>query len=153
MVYFAQHPGGSVKIGCTGNLEARLDQLKAHYGAELALLATLPGNRSVEAEIHERFAHLRFGRTEQFRPGAELMEFIGKPLLVDANPDAVEATPPLPGIPKAVRLDPDLYAKARIIALRRGIQIGEYLGGLLGSPIDRDYQRVLRELADEEAGK
>jgi hypothetical protein len=52
---------------------------------------------------------------------------------------------------KAVRLDPDLYAKARIVALRRGVQIGEYLGGLLSSPVDRDYQRVLKELADSES--
>jgi hypothetical protein len=51
---------------------------------------------------------------------------------------------------KAVRLDPDLYAKARIIALRRGVQIGEYLGGLLRPSVDRDYQRVLRELTEEE---
>jgi hypothetical protein len=98
MVYFAQLPGGSVKIGYTETLDARLDQLRAHYGAELALLATMPGDRSVEAEIHDRFAHLRFGRTEQFKPAADLMEFIGRPLLVDANPDAVEATQPLPGL-------------------------------------------------------
>ncbi len=33
------------------------------------------------------------GRTEQFRPAPELMEFIGRPLLVGVNPDAVEAMP------------------------------------------------------------
>jgi hypothetical protein len=40
-------------------------------------------------------------------------------------------------------------AKARIAALRRGTQVGEYLSGLLDTPVNRDYQRVLRELADE----
>jgi hypothetical protein len=56
----------------------------------LALLATLPGGYKEEREIHEKFAHLRFDRTEQFAPATELMEFIGKPLLVAADPDAVE---------------------------------------------------------------
>ena len=44
MIYFAQLPGGSVKIGVTEDREARLDRLRAHYGAELALLATMPGD-------------------------------------------------------------------------------------------------------------
>jgi hypothetical protein len=90
MIYFAQLPTGAIKIGFTDGLEARLSGLANHYGTELALLATMPGDRSVEAEIHERFSHLRLGRTEQFRPAADLMAFIGKPLLVDPNPDAVE---------------------------------------------------------------
>lgn len=54
---------------------------------------------------------------------------------------------------KAVRLDPDLYGKARIIALRRGFQIGEYLGGLLEGPVERDYQRILKDLAEEGGAK
>ena len=90
MIYFAQLPGGSIKIGTTVDVEARLQSLESHYGTELALLATMPGDRSVEAEIHERFSHLRLGRTEQFQPAADLMAFIGRPLLVDPNPDAVE---------------------------------------------------------------
>ena len=69
----------------------RLSDLADHYGEKLALLATMPGDRSVEAEIHERFSHLRLGKTEQFQPAADLMAFIGKPLLVDISPDAVEA--------------------------------------------------------------
>jgi hypothetical protein len=91
VIYFAQLPGGSIKIGTSENIELRLSGLADHYGAELALLATMPGDRSIEAEIHERFSHLRLGRTEQFRPAADLMAFIGKPLLVGINPDAVEA--------------------------------------------------------------
>jgi hypothetical protein len=92
LIYFAQPvAGGPIKIGCSGNVEARLGQLEAHYGCRLSLLATMPGDRRTEAEIHARFAHLRFGRTEQFRPEADLMAFIGRPLLVGANPDAVEA--------------------------------------------------------------
>jgi len=54
---------------------------------------------------------------------------------------------------KAVRQNPDLYNKARIVALRRGLPIGDYLDSLLKASIDRDYQRVLRELAEEGGAK
>jgi hypothetical protein len=80
-----------VKIGTSTNVPARIKQLEATYKRPLALLGTMEGDRDEEQAVHARFAHLRFGRTEQFRPAPELMEFIGKPLLVGANPDAVEA--------------------------------------------------------------
>lgn len=99
MIYFAQGVGGGpVKIGYSEDVDARLCQLESHYGQPLALLATMPGDFETEAEIHKRFAHLRFARSgrrgvnpEQFRPAADLMAFIGRPLLVAANPDATEA--------------------------------------------------------------
>jgi hypothetical protein len=95
MIYFVQPiDGGPVKIGFTDNLSARLIQLEQHYRVSLAVLATLPGDRAVERSIHKKFAHLRFGQTEQFRPEAELFEFINKPLLVCPNPELVEALEP-----------------------------------------------------------
>jgi hypothetical protein len=90
MIYFAQLPTGSIKIGCSSDVDGRLRGLESYYGAPLTLLATMEGEREREAEIHGRFAHHRIGRTEQFRPGADLMAFIGQPLLVDANPDAAK---------------------------------------------------------------
>jgi hypothetical protein len=48
----------------------------------------MPGGRAEERALHERFAGHRIGRTEQFRPAPDLMEFIGWPLLIGANPDA-----------------------------------------------------------------
>ncbi len=94
MIYFAQDlDGGPVKIGCTDNLPVRLKQLEAHYGRPLALLGTMEGGPHEERAIHGRFAHLRFGRTERFRPAGDLMDFIGRPLLVGPNPEAVEAMP------------------------------------------------------------
>lgn len=96
MIYFAQSTsGGSVKIGTTENLKARLYNLESHYGQHMAILATMPGGRKEEQEIHARFAHLRFGITEQFQPAADLMQFIGRPLLVNPNPETVEMMPPL----------------------------------------------------------
>ena len=95
MIYFVQPiDGGPVKIGCSQDVAIRLRQLESHYGCRLVLLATRPGDFEEEAEIHERFSHLRLGRTEQFRPALDLMEFIGRPLLVGANTDVVEAIEP-----------------------------------------------------------
>jgi hypothetical protein len=82
-----------VKIGFSDNVPARIKQLEATYNQPLALLATRPGRFKEEKEIHARFDHLRFPRTEQFRPAPELMAFIGRPLLVGINPDAVEVMP------------------------------------------------------------
>lgn len=95
MIYFVQPiDGGPIKIGCSENVPFRIKQLETHYDRRLALLATIEGDRKVEAEVHARFAHLRLGRTEQFRPGPELVAFIGRPLLVGINPEAVEAIKP-----------------------------------------------------------
>jgi hypothetical protein len=103
MIYFAQPPeGGPIKIGFSANVEARIRQLEAHYGRSLAVLATMDGGRETEREIHERFAHIqlkgpgsRGNRLEQFKPTADLMAFIGLPMLVGANPNAVEAMKPV----------------------------------------------------------
>lgn len=92
MVYVCQPTtGGPVKIGHSADVPARIRQLEAHYGRPLALLATLPGGLEEEQAIHRRFAHLRLGRTEQFRPGADLMAFLGRPLLAAADVTTFEA--------------------------------------------------------------
>jgi len=126
LIYFAQTPTGSVKIGCTDNIEARLQALESHYGQPLALLATMPGDCAIEAEIHERFAHLRFGNTEQFRPAADLLEFIGKPLLVNPDPDAVEVVKPRSV--KGIRLDlsPADHKRVARAARERGLTMSSY---------------------------
>lgn len=94
MIYFLQSPdGGTVKIGTALDVDARHKQLEAQYRQPLALLATLPGGREEERAIHERFASHRLGKTEQFRPVAEIMAFLGRPLLVSPDPDAVELMP------------------------------------------------------------
>jgi hypothetical protein len=91
MIYFMQPTdGGPVKIGYTENLEQRRLNLESAYRRPLAVLATMEGGREEEAAIHQRFDHLRIGRSEQFRPAADLMCFIVRPLLVGPNPDAIE---------------------------------------------------------------
>jgi hypothetical protein len=96
VIYFVQAveiENAPIKIGYSEDVNRRLDQLEWNYRTPLALLATMPGGRDKERVIHARFSHLRIGTTEQFRPAQELMEFIGRPLLVGTNPETVEAMP------------------------------------------------------------
>jgi hypothetical protein len=78
LIYFAETPGGTIKIGMTGHLRKRLSKLKTAYKGEVTLLAALPGGRQEERAFHERFAHLRQGRTERFRAGADLRAFLAE---------------------------------------------------------------------------
>lgn len=147
MIYFAQLPTGSIKIGYTSNLDQRMGNLGYHYGDEPAILHTMPGDRQTERELHERFGHLRFGRTEQFRPGPELMEFIGKPLLVGANPDVAEAATADAGLSRA-QLEVDLITKAKMIAADQGKPLAGYLSDSLRSVIERDWAKVIRKMTE-----
>lgn len=93
-VYFMQPiDGGPIKIGYSENVDRRRAELEAHFGRSLAILAVVEGGRKEEREMHDRFSHLRMEGTEQFKPARDLMEFIGRPLLVDLNPETVEVMP------------------------------------------------------------
>jgi hypothetical protein len=94
VIYFVQSiDGGPIKIGHTENLDVRLKQLQVHYARPLAVLATMAGDRAEEQAIHERFAHHRMGRMEQFRPDPEILDFIRRPLLRSPGPMTAEAMP------------------------------------------------------------
>lgn len=97
MIYFAQTPSGSIKIGHSATVDTRLRNLASHYGSALRLLATMPGGREEERNIHARFSHHRIGRTEQFRPGRDLLEFIGNPMIINDGARPVVASVPLKG--------------------------------------------------------
>ena len=78
MLFFMQPADGNgpVNIGYASDVASRHRQLQEHYGRPLPPLAVLPGDRVEEARLHARFAHLRHGRTEQFRPGPEIASFL-----------------------------------------------------------------------------
>lgn len=77
VVYFAHYPDakpgdrcyGSVKIGVTTNLRRRMHRL----GTDPIIV--LPGGGAIEAELHRRFAHLRW-HGEWFRCEADLAAYI-----------------------------------------------------------------------------
>lgn len=157
MIYFLQPvSGGPIKIGFTDqDVEVRRKQLEAVYGQPLSVLGTMLGGRQVETDMHERFAHLRLGRTEQFRPAADLMAFIGRPLLVDPNPDTVEAMSPRRKGTK-IRVSEEFAEAIAKAAFMRNMKVEEFLDTILLQVIEEDYRdAVLSEaqrIGDEERG-
>jgi hypothetical protein len=129
MIYFMQPvAGGPVKIGCSDDVERRQRQLERDYGRPLVLLATMEGGRQEETEIHGRFAHLRFGNREQFRPAPELMEFIERPVIAGANPDSVEVIPvSLGGRPVRLDLTHEDHERLERCARRYGLSKSSYV--------------------------
>jgi Meiotically up-regulated gene 113 len=147
MIYFMQPTdGGPVKIGYTDNLPTRHKQLEVHYRRPLAVLATMDGDLDTEREIHTRFGHLRLSgskpsrrQPEQFRPGPDLMAFIGRPLLVSPNPDAVEAMQ-AQRTSKPVRLDlPDAeFERLDRIARSMGLTKASYARMVVIKALDQE---------------
>jgi hypothetical protein len=145
-VYFAQDPiGGAIKIGCTNDVPARIRSLESHYGRSLALRATIEGDLEEERLIFERFAHLRFGRTEQFRPAADLMAFIGLPPDDDIDPDLVVAMVPVfrwpAAMPITIDLPSDRYAVLKELASEQGQEPSSFIRSVLEQIVAPEAQR------------
>lgn len=79
-VYFAQcRETGEVKIGFTQDVTARVREFEKQSkgGRHVEVLALLPGDKQTELALHATYAHLRTADGEWFRPGADLMAFVG----------------------------------------------------------------------------
>lgn len=74
MVYFVRS-GRFIKIGYTGNLNARLGQLGTSSPTVLQVLAVVDGDRDTEVAYHERWAKYR-SHGEWFKYGPEIKEFL-----------------------------------------------------------------------------
>ena len=77
VVYFIQSGGdsGKIKIGVSRGVRSRLAALQTSSGEPLRLLATVPGDRELERELHRKFAaHRRSG--EWFDAAPPLLSFI-----------------------------------------------------------------------------
>ena len=77
-VYFAHEPStGLVKIGFSSNPTRRVMELGSpcRGGHRLTLLASFPGDKPRELELHRKFAHLRTSG-EWFRAEPELLDFV-----------------------------------------------------------------------------
>ncbi|MEW9855948.1 GIY-YIG nuclease family protein [Novosphingobium sp. M1R2S20] len=76
-VYFIQAASGPIKIGVSGNPQSRLKNLQVGSAEKLTLLATVPGGRFTEEQIHQRLiAHRLHG--EWFSPHAEVLRVIDR---------------------------------------------------------------------------
>src|SRR5262249_45238273 len=74
VVYFVR-AGDAIKIGVTRDVERRLRALATGSAVPLELLATLPGGRSLEKKLHERFRRFHV-RGEWFRADEVLLRYI-----------------------------------------------------------------------------
>jgi hypothetical protein len=144
LIYYIQSAeGGPIKVGYSNDVPRRIRQLEAHYGKPIAILGTMWGGRAEEAEIHARFAHLRIGRTEQFRPAADLMAFIGRPLFV--NQSDVELMTPATGRPVPMRFEEDAYELARQAAALFKESIVAYASRVIRERANADLDRAAGE--------
>lgn len=77
MIYFVQDSKTwAIKIGFTdGDPNTRAASLQTGNAAKLVLLATMPGDRSVEAALHRQFADARLAG-EWFNPVPELLRAV-----------------------------------------------------------------------------
>jgi hypothetical protein len=154
VIYFVLLPNKAVKIGWTDNLRSRLSVMPSRYKGPVELLKTVPGDPDQESEIHQQFSHLRLGLHEQFRPAADLMNFIGRPDLVVPDTEVVEPIErPRPSLGRkdvTTKIDGAIHRKAKIIAGNRNVSLAEYLSELLRGPVDRDYMRELKRAGEEE---
>jgi hypothetical protein len=141
MIYFAQLPTGSIKIGKANDVERRMAELEYEFRGPVALLKSIPGGLKEESALHRQFRHLRI-LGEQFRPDASLMEFIGRPLLVAANPDTVEATDQL--IAVRLELSPQYRKYLRLEAVKRDTSASQLARVLVMQSLDRLYPEIKR---------
>ena len=75
-VYFMHAPDvGLVKIGATSSLESRLRALQNGSPVPLVLIGLIDGDKSVERELHNHWAHLR-AHGEWFQASEELVAYI-----------------------------------------------------------------------------
>lgn len=66
--------GNPIKIGHTRHIERRWHTISASHWLDCTIFSYMPAHRSAEAILHERFAHLRRGRSEWFECHKDLLD-------------------------------------------------------------------------------
>lgn len=95
MIYFIQDQTANlIKVGFTGGDSAddRMKALQTGSPVGLVLLLTLPGERSVETQLHQRFAAARV-HGEWFRPVPDLVQFMLEAKAAQAKQEARPKAP------------------------------------------------------------
>jgi hypothetical protein len=76
MIYFIKNvANGNIKIGFSETPTKRLRELQTGSTERLVLLKSIPGDHSLERQLHEQFAHCRLDG-EWFSSADEILEFI-----------------------------------------------------------------------------
>lgn len=142
MIYAMQPAGGGpIKLGFTTNLAARRTTIQSTYGREMVVLWHAEGDREDEKALLSRFAHLRFGRTEQFLPGRDLLAFIGRMDAAPASEDECQFMEPVANR-ASVKIDAEAMYYAKIAASNRGIGVGQYLDLVVGKVARAEWEKI-----------
>ena len=128
MVYFARlGQTNMIKIGYTDDIKTRILLLRHYYNLPIHVLCVTPGRKTMEKEIHKRFARYRV-----CIPGRKLRE-----LFYDDH-EIIDFIRVLPNIPKhewpnlvRTELDSDLIMKGKAIAEDKDVSISEYLSNIV----------------------
>jgi hypothetical protein len=147
VIYFARTPTGSIKIGYSLDVDARFKTLSCHLGSPTTLLCTMEGDRDSEKNMHRKFYHLRIGRTEQFRPGSDLLDFIG------AMPSSLTSLDFRDVRFLSVKIDAQVARKAKLVATYRGVTLAEYISSVVGDVVSQHLKEETAKMADEPAAK
>jgi hypothetical protein len=75
VLYVVRLNDRAIKIGYTEQLGDRLRYLRAYTKSEVELLATMPGTRDQERDVHRRLA-AHAARGHYYRPTAEVMAIV-----------------------------------------------------------------------------
>lgn len=146
MIYFMQPGDGGLVLIVTSDTDAGTirDQAEQSFHKHFEMIGVMPGGWPERCAIFDRFGYARVGESDQFRPGPDLMGFVGrltKPTLPPRAPEAVLATAaptaptapaptapiPSPSLPPGieisvdVRVESELYQRVHAAAMKRGL--------------------------------
>lgn len=76
-IYFVRDASGSIKIGKTKNVLARISAIRTSHASDLIILGVLKAAPKLEKQLHKRFAEHRI-KGEWFTAAPDLLAFIEK---------------------------------------------------------------------------
>lgn len=114
MIYFIQDSEGHIKIGYSLNTKKRLQNLSTDNSSKLKLLADIPGSRSFENKLHNKFSHLKV-HGEWYKSENELLLYIEE---LKNNPP-IEENRQVIILPKMERMLITMGENIRLARLRR----------------------------------
>jgi HNH endonuclease len=126
VIIFVRLSTGGIVITHARDVVARLRQLSDGYDEPVRLLYEMRGEPLDAEDTRRRFGGLRLGKTQQFRPGSDLLEFIDclERIRPDDFDDSTECLPWRGRCDEPIRVPPEMsyeeYLATMWWAWRRG---------------------------------
>jgi hypothetical protein len=139
-----RRPDGAHKIGRSRDPKARRSTVASEFGpVELVCAIAVADMGEAERLLHQAFDHKRLAGEWFDLAEDDVRTF--KEMSLPAPPEAW--TPhEVTGVKIAVRI----YRKAKLVAADRRIPLAALLSELLDKPVEREYQKLLRDRVKEQ---